>query len=175
MQAPLPELLRPTEALTRAFTRPVSLAESAPTAAPREAAIRRGFRMGGTGFATEPNLLMELLESPPIFPIPNTPFACLGLINLRSALVPVFDVRDQVGVAQGRVRWVLVLGRGDEAAGLVVDDLPIQLNLAEAMRMERLPHLHPLIAPHVRAGFHMGDSFYFELNQRGFLQTLAES
>lgn len=175
MPAALPELLRPTEALSRSFTRPVSMAENAPAAVPRETAQRRGFRMGGIGFATDPQLLMELLESPPIFPVPNTPFSCLGLVNLRSALVPVFDVRDQVGVAQGRVRWVLVLGRGDEAAGLVVDELPIQLNLASAMRMERLPHLHPLIAPHVRPGFHLGDSFYFELDHRGFLRSLAES
>lgn len=167
------ELMRPSAALRRVFTRPAITDEIVAPVARAETNLRRGFRIGGLGFVTESRLLLELLESPPIFPVPNAPRACLGMINLRSSLVPVFDIRDQLSGGIERARWVLILGRGDEAAGVVIDDLPVQLSVGDARRMERLPTMQSMIAPHVRPGFHVGDDFFFELDHRSLLKTLS--
>ncbi len=170
---PVGEMMLPSAALGRVFTQPVFGDEVVAPITKRETNLRRGFRIGGLGLFTEPLLLLEMLESPPIFPLPNAPATCLGLINLRSTLVPVFDIRELVGNSGGRARWILILGRGDEAAGLVIDDLPVQLNVADAKRIERLPAMQGMIAAHVKPGFHIGGEFFFELDHRSLLKAIS--
>lgn len=70
----------------------------------------------------------EILRSPRISPWPNSPAALAGLTSLRGRPIPVFSLRPWLprpaspGDDEGR--FVVLVGRDAEQAGLVVDTLP---------------------------------------------------
>lgn len=164
-------MLTPSQALTRSFTRSPDLAAAGESRRGREQ--RRGFRMGGYGFLAEPRLLMELVESPLIFALPNAPPACRGLINLRGALTPVFDIRDRLGLGPRPLHWVLVMGRAPEAAALAVDDLPEQVSASPEQRLERLPEAPAAVAACLQGAYYASDELWFELNHRELFRTIG--
>jgi len=68
------------------------------------------------------------------------------MANLHGTLVPVFDVAELLGLAhdtRGKP-MLLVLGHGDEKAGLVIDGLPVRLRLTSADRIDEAAVPAPL-------------------------------
>lgn len=130
-------LLTPTQALLRGFVFDEPVASPARGAAgasgsPSGAAVllREGFRVGNLrlmiGYADG----SELTDLPPVYRLPRAPRWFLGMANLHGALVPVFDPAELLGVAHGEGKpMLLVLGHGDERAGIVIDGLPVRLRL----------------------------------------------
>lgn len=165
--------MTPVQALTRGFTRPPEIADGGPSVQRLEQ--RRGFRIGGYGFLAEPRLLMELVESPLLFALPNAPSACRGLINLRGTLTPVFDIRERLGLEPRKIRWILVMGRAAEAAGLVVDDLPEQVAAGPEQRLERAPEAPPAVEPYLQGAYYAGDELWFELDHRRLFQAVGSA
>lgn len=93
------------------------------------------FPVGGFGLMVAQKGEMEFLENQTPFHIPNNHPKFRGLINRRGSLVPVFDIRE---LLDDRVRRnddkVLVLGRGEDAAGIVLDEVPYRVMLGEEHR-----------------------------------------
>jgi twitching motility protein PilI len=164
--------MTPTAALSRPFTRPLELDAEVLERGRRQQ--RRGFFVGGVGLMVEPRLLLEVLERPRVFPLPNAPASCSGLLNLRGTLVPVFDLRPQLGCDEPLPRWVLVMGRALEAAGLYVDALPVQVAANEETRLERLPKAPALLQPVIAAAYYVNQQVFFELDHRALLRTLGQ-
>ena len=71
----------------------------------------------------------ELTEMPDIFRLPNAPDWFLGMTNLHGMLIPVLDLASWFGVERGASAkaMLLVLGHGADAAGVVIDGLPVRL------------------------------------------------
>ena len=158
-------LLAPTIALSRRLRHSATTDVTA-----GEQEQRRAIFIGGHGLLPEPRLLMEVLSAPRIYPVPNTPPACIGLVNLRGTLIPVFDVAPLLGVAGGRAQWILVLGTGSETAAIVIDDLPIQVGI---LPQEIPPEVPAALAPHLRGGARSGDRLFWELDHKSLLSALA--
>ena len=76
---------------------------------------------------------------PPVYRLPNAPAWFLGMTNLHGTLVPVFDPAVLLGVshADGEKPMLLVLGHGEERAGLVIDGLPKRLRPTAQDRLEQ--------------------------------------
>jgi purine-binding chemotaxis protein CheW len=129
-------LLVPTDALTRS----VAALHTASATAPRElgASQREGFHIGSLHLMVRYEDGSELAEMPPVSRLPNCPSWFLGMTNLHGALVPVFDPAQRWGTAHdsGARPMLLVLGHGDERAGLVIDGLPVRLKPTQADRLE---------------------------------------
>jgi purine-binding chemotaxis protein CheW len=60
------------------------------------------------------------------------------MANLHGALVPVFDAAALFGAVHDEAArpMLLVLGHGEEKAGLVIDGLPVRLRLAPSDRID---------------------------------------
>lgn len=140
--------LRPVEALTRfAPTEGIALdGESEP----EQADTRYAIRVGDIGLLIGARVPSEFILPVPVSRVPNTPDWFSGLINLRGALLPVFDLEamiandrqaTQTTVAGGRLLF-LVLGRGERAAALKIHGFPQPLR-----GLEPLDQMPPIPAP----------------------------
>lgn len=167
--------MSPTQALSARF----DVAASAPDAGLSRAPIgqaRQGFRIGELHFMIRYEEASELVEMPTIHRLPNAPEWFCGIANLHGKLVPVIDMAGYVGVEadpQAR-RMLLVLARGNEATGVLIDGLPERLRLGEdskadaAAAPERLrPHLHGI--------GQIGEQLWLDLDTRSLLQALEQS
>lgn len=130
-----------------------------------QAAKRRyGFRIGAFNFLVQANVHSEVVRSPAIAAIPLSPPPLLGLMNLRSNLVPVFDLHNLChlpGPAQA-LATVLVLDVGEKAVGLPIDGLPVRLGTLNPVA--QLPPLPEALRESVHTGYLAGDEVWLEFD-----------
>ncbi len=96
------------------------------------AGLRYGYRLGGLALLVEAGLKSEVTAAARLCPVPRTPPALAGLINVRGNIVPVFDLEQALGLPppEQAPEHVLVLGEGEAAAGVRIARLPESVRLA---------------------------------------------
>src|SRR5689334_16509179 len=90
------------------------------------AIVRQAFRIGRMRLLAPFATASELTEMPNVFPLPRMPQNLLGLVNLHGRIVPLFDLAalfETEHLAREK-RMLLVIGHGNDAAGVVIDGLP---------------------------------------------------
>ena len=180
---PAASRILPSEALNRPFVLPEGETSSsqmpaedrARFLAARQAINRQGFRIGSLALLTGYDQASELTEMAEIFRVPNTAHWFLGLANLHGNLVPLFDLAAYLGIARGAEQkpMMLVWGRGEEAAAVVIDGLPARLRLADADRLE-FPAVAEALADFVSAGFDHAGEVWLEFEHRRFFEDAAQ-
>ena len=140
-------MLKPTEALLHGFELE-SRADGATTAptlpaqnAQQGLQLREGFRIGYLGLMIRYEKGSELIDLPQVFALPNAPGWFSGIANLHGTLSPVFDLARYLDVEHlpAAKPMLLVLGHGIEAAGVVIDGMPVRLRFDAADRAEGAP------------------------------------
>jgi len=82
------------------------------------------FLVGGERFAVSAADVAEVLRDGRITRVPHAPPAVLGLVHLRGRIVPVIDMRRQLGLPDGVAGGThLVLRVADEWYSLLVDEM----------------------------------------------------
>jgi len=84
------------------------------------------FRLGAEEYGIEILKVQEIKAVSAITPMPNTPAYVKGVMNLRGAIIPVFDLRARLGMAAsayGRFTVIIIVTVGSRAIGLVVDSV----------------------------------------------------
>ena len=178
--APAP-LLAPTEALLRGFVfdTPAAVPEAVPvrTAGDPTGAIllREGFRIGELRLMIRYQDGNELTDLPQVYLLPRAPAWFRGMANLHGTLVPVFDPAELFGVAHDEKAkpMLLVLGHGEEKAGVVIDGLPQRLRLTESDRIEDAA-MPPSLAGCVNHAYWSEGLDWMDLQVDHLLRTLAE-
>jgi purine-binding chemotaxis protein CheW len=179
--APAP-LLAPTEALLRRFhfdapssPKREAVAPGAPSDAAAAILLREGFRIGELRLMIRYQDGSELTDLPPVYLLPRAPAWFRGMANLHGSLVPVFDPAELFGVAHDEKAkpMLLVLGHGDEKAGLVIDGLPLRLRLTEADRIESAA-VPPSLAGCVNHAYWSEGLDWMDLQVDDLLRALTE-
>jgi twitching motility protein PilI len=145
-------------------------------AAVEEKRARYGFKVSTLGFLIRAGCSSEVLAKPDIWDMPGSPSYLLGLVNLRSNLVPVFDLRQLFGLPPRDTAvapLVLVFDQGDKAAGLLIDDFPKPLFGMSIL--PDLPQLPEELQAHVRGGYMQGDGVWMEFDHESFFENLVRS
>ncbi len=166
------EWLLPGAALER-FEPP---ADMVVVAIEEEKRARYGFRVSTLGFLIKTGCTSEVLHQPDIWDLPGSSPWLLGLVNLRSNLVPVFDLRQLFDLPPRDVAaapLVLVIDQGDRAAGLLIDDYPKPL--FDMSPFPSLPQLPDELQAHVRGGYMKGDSVWLEFDHESFFENLVHA
>ncbi|MGE4243561.1 chemotaxis protein CheW [Ramlibacter sp.] len=134
---------------------------------------REGFRVGTLHFMVRYADGNELAEMPAVCRLPHSPGWFLGMTNLHGTLVPVFDLAGHWGTehVDGATRMLLVLGHGDERAGIVIDGLPTRLRPTAGDRLEAAAE-PPALAGCVSAVHRIGDTDWIDLNCNALLERL---
>lgn len=102
---------------------------------------REGFFLGHLGLMIRYEDGSELSDVPATYRLPNAPEWFIGVANLHGLLVPVFDLANYLGIRHqaGVKPMLLVLGHGNDAAGVVIDGLPLRLRFKFSDRAEGAP------------------------------------
>ena len=82
------------------------------------------FEINGQEFCIDISVVREIRGWTPATPMPNTPSYILGVINLRGAVMPVFDLRSRLalGRTEPSSRNVIVVVQSEgQLVGLLVD------------------------------------------------------
>lgn len=134
---------------------------------------RYGFRLGGVGLLIAPQAGSEAISMPAIAPIPNSVPWLRGMLNLRGALVPVFDLALVLGLPRQAYREqpaVLIFGKGAQAVGVITDGHPKQL--PGLSRVAQLPELPTALKGHVAAAYTHDEDLWFEFDHEAFFLSL---
>jgi twitching motility protein PilI len=167
------EWVLPSEALTRFRLPDATVFEQA---RPVRAEVRYGFRVGSLNFLIWPQTGSEVIQMVPIASIPNSPPWLLGMINLRSNLVPVYDLGMLCaldGSGDQENRWILVLEKGDKAVGWMINGVPKQLS--QLSPVNHLPTIPTMLRGAVSAGYMGDDVLWLEFDHRTFFSALNDS
>lgn len=141
-------MLSPIEALSQGFEFEKQAGIAAGTAITTVAAKatggpqqREGFRIGDLGLMIRYEDGSELIDIPQVYALPNAPDWFPGVANLHGTLVPVFDLAQYFGVhhAPDAKRMLLVLAHGADAAGVVIDGLPLRLRFDSSEKADDAP------------------------------------
>ena len=85
-----------------------------------------GFMLSDEEYALDILEIKEIVRLQPITPVPRSPAWLRGIVTLRGLVVPIFDLRSRLGLAQiehGPDTRIIVVYRGEELAGLIVDSI----------------------------------------------------
>jgi purine-binding chemotaxis protein CheW len=83
-----------------------------------------GFMLSDEQYALDILEVKEIVRLHAITPVPRSPDWLKGIVTLRGVIVPLFDLRSRLGLAQieyGPETRIVVVYRGEELAGLIVD------------------------------------------------------
>lgn len=92
------------------------------------------FTLAGDTFGVHIALIAEILKPPPMTEVPRPPRNVIGIVSVRGRLVTVVDLRRRFRLREapidGKTR-ILLVDRGDELIGLLVDEVLQVHRLAE--------------------------------------------
>ncbi len=182
--APVEEALPLSAALNRFVPPPGALFE----ATEAKEWTRYGYQVGTINLLIGLTTGSEIIPMEVLTPIPNTPSYLRGILNLRSNLVPVFDMKllleldnqdldhqdlaDQEQLNEQKDKpMVLILDKGDKAIGIIVDGFPQAL--LGLQRLQRLPQLPNKLEGCVSTGYMKEESLWLEFDHEAFFSTLV--
>ncbi|MFD2113186.1 chemotaxis protein CheW [Thiorhodococcus fuscus] len=170
---PETEWLLPTEALSR-FRLPEGT--SFDQARQPQQQVRYGFRVGSLNLLIKPRAASEVIAMAPVAAIPNSAPWLLGMINLRSNLVPVFDLAMICALDRqhtGRGHWILVLDKGESAVAILIDAQPVALS--RLTHLAHLPSMPTALRSAVAGGFRVEQDVWLEFDHQAFFLALSDS
>ena len=112
------------------------------------------FFVGTQEYGVHIELIREIKGWMPVTPLPNTPFYVLGVVNLRGAVIPIYDLRARFGLGRVEVTKTsvtMILKVDDKTMGLLVDGVSEIMTISvEAVRPT--PHLEVRTTAHIFKG-----------------------
>ena len=136
--------------------------------------VRQAFRIGHMHLLAPFDTASELTEMPNVYPLPRMPDNLLGLVNLHGRIVPLFDLATMFETQHmpREKRMLLVIGHGNDAAGIVIDGLPRRMVFAPGSRILP-PALPEGPAAAVVATYLAGNDAWFEFDYAQLLDQLV--
>ena len=153
------ELVLPSEALTGSFSLPpiendpyddqyqIKQSRSVATF------VVYGLVLGNFGLLLPTNIVSMVVEDKvPFCELPNTPIWLQGMANIDGNIVPVFNLRSMLGIneTESMESKIVVIGQGEEALAIAVENLPIRVRLNSADRLIGKPPLPKALQPFAR-------------------------
>lgn len=139
-----------------------------------ETIVRYGYRIASLNLLVPQFSASEVLHMQATTRLPRTPVWLLGMLNLRGNLLPLFDMRRVLGLDQAAKslgQYVLVLGKGSQALGIVVDAQPQALK--SLLPSASIPPVHERLRPHVSNCQICDEQLWLEFHHDSFFEQLA--
>jgi twitching motility protein PilI len=136
--------------------------------------VRQAFRIGHMRLLAPFATASELVEMPVVYPLPRMPANLLGLVNLHGRIVPSFDLAPlfETQHPPREKRMLLVIGHGNDAAGIVIDGLPRRMVFMPDSRIVP-PALPATASAAVLATYLSGKDAWFEFDYAQLLDQLV--
>lgn len=165
-----PELQRPSQALAPKVTY-VNIDDSNNDQTQQDAQILHAFKVDNLGVLLDARTVSELLTNLSVCRLPNTNNVLHGMGNLRGNIIPVFDLRTLFGMPECDYKYFLVIGEGADAVAVLLDEVPLQIDINEQNKMNALPPMPAAIRAHVKSAFH-SNGLWVECDLLSFFESL---
>jgi len=172
---PLNQWMTPEEALTRFKSEEMSLLDlNLPSA--EESKIRYGFNYGNVGFMIGESILSEVINDYVIYPMPNCNSWLSGLANVRGNLVPVYDLRElfDLGVEDKNYKHLLIIDQGADSIGVLVEDLPIALDIIDWKPSSHRPKFSVNIAEYINQTYLIDAVAWIDFDHRNLFRSIRD-
>jgi len=94
-----------------------------------------GFKLNELQLLLDADVRSEVINDADVVPLPLMQEFVKGLCNVRGNLVPVYDMRNKLGLEQTSVssnkKKVLILGENENMAGIEIHDMVVSLEFDE--------------------------------------------
>lgn len=136
------------------------------------------FMIGNLGMLlnTE-HTVCEVFDDLPLCRLPNSTAWLRGIANQRGKMVPIFDLHGLLDIAQPeqrRKQKFLVVGKGEDAVGMLIDQLPNRVVLSGNERLTFNPPLPERLQPFVRACYEIEKRIWIDWDISGFFHLFSE-
>lgn len=137
--------------------------------------VRYVFDLNKIGFILPESTVSEFIERPSYTYIPKMPSIVEGLCNVRGNLVPVFNLHKYFNVDDNvKSRYLLVIGEGENAVGVLLDELPYLLEEENLEQLNNIPQLPKKLENYTSKAYYMGDKILVEYNHQDFYKSLCK-
>lgn len=139
---------------------------------------RYGYKISSMNFLIPEGTISEVIQSPNIFDLPNTPVWIEGLINIRGNIIPVMNINNFLNnsIASSNIKKVaniLVLNKTDDNStiAIIIDDLPISLESDES---KSIPFNYPdKLQDYIENGINSNSINWLEFDPQKLFKKLA--
>jgi twitching motility protein PilI len=147
--------------------------EPGPTRVPRIGSVRYGFKVGKMRLLIPSHRVSEVIDTSPIYTLPNSEDWLLGMINLRGNLVPIFDLHRVFGEEPNpeTESRLLTIDKGSEAVGMRIDGTPQAVDTL--IRAEGLPQLPKVLEGVCGHAYIDGDETWAEFDAETFFWSVS--
>ena len=149
-------------------------------APPQPVEYRYGFRIGHLNLLHDGSTVVEVIPPEKITPLPNVPNWLLGLTNVRSNLIPLFDLAryltlESLEGTRSRNLRQLVFGSQQRMASILIDGLPLQLKLGQGAEIGSAISSHPLLEPYTLGTYQIDNQLWTQINFDGLFAGMGDS
>jgi twitching motility protein PilI len=132
-----------------------------------------GIRIGRLGLLVAVRFYCEVMESVPVYPMPNCEPWFGGLMNLRGNLVPVFDLHHFLGEAplEPKKRRLFTIDKGEKTTAIWIDGLPQVQRFSQSP--EQPSSTPPTLAPYVDSVYRQSGQMWFEIRTTQLFESLG--
>ena len=138
-----------------------------------KADLRYGVMIADIGFLIAQNTASEIIEGIDIYPLPNSAKCMVGLINLRGNVVPVFDLNLVLNapMSASTKRLLLVLGEGEQAVGIYIEQLPQAIN--KTVILSQRPPLPLVLEKYINTAYLAEENIWLDFEYIALFKALA--
>ncbi len=146
----------------------------APLATPIATIDRQGYRIGQMQLLSKFEDASELLELPRLFRVPGAPREIVGIANLHGNVVPIFSLHERLQQTNINVqkKMVLVLGHGDDKAGVLIDGLPLRKKFVSEQAVDKT-FAPPNLQGYAWAAWRADDGMWIEFDYTRLLNEIS--
>jgi chemotaxis signal transduction protein len=170
-------LVDPVEALSRPFVLPEEALATTQIVAQdsvvdtqvslqNSTQARMNFRVGDIELLCPDDASREVVDSPSVNRLPNTASWFKGLANVRGGMTPVVDFGQALGNQQTSKKcpYMMIFGRGDDAVGLLIDEIPKNISIGTKSRLSSLPSIVDILDGCVLGAYDINNRIHFDLD-----------
>lgn len=135
---------------------------------------RYGYKIANINFLVPETTVSEVIQSPNIFYLPNSPSWIEGLINIRGNIIPVMNIGKLLkNYNNEESTSVLVLNKTDNnsAIAIMINDLPVSLEIGELkVTTNEKPEI---LQDYIKDGFNQNNIDWIEFDPQRLFKELA--
>ena len=166
----------PSQALQRDFVLPTIASGSAEMREQQKKLSSHGFFLGDIGLLLPRGIINEIVEKHSVCKLPNTPSWFSGMISMRGNMVPVFDLAELLTTRSlDDKKTLLVIGQGEAAVAVWIDELPIWKTFRDEERMDSMPPLPKTLKEHVISIYSQDGRVWVDWNVADYFSALSRN
>jgi len=171
------ELILPSQALQKLFIGSEIYNQKTVSALANDAITvsYHAFRINNIEILIPLDIISEVADDLAFCKLPNTSKVLYGMANLRGNIIPIFDLHAQLKIEAIHIsRKILVIGKGNDAIAILIDELPKSIGIRQQDKCAQIPILPEFLQQYLKTSYQVNNKIWLELDLKALFVTLSE-